>query len=736
VRHQVINKGIKVRSFGKSYLICSSVLPFIIFAMNSVHAQQTSAAAQTPADQTTALEEVVVTAERRAEPLQNVPIAVSVVSASTIANLGLADVTDLNMAVPGVNVRQSAAFSLPYIRGVGSATKTPLDEPPVGMYVDDVYVASQTNILTFNNIKDVEVDKGPQGTLFGRNTTGGVIGVTTADPTSQPTGGFHVGYGNYSTVSGDGYVSGGIADHLAADLAVVGSGQEQGFGRNLTTGDYTYQNDFNYALRSKVLYTPDDADRILIIADYSAQKNSMSDPSTLVPGSRLSPGVVAPTISANPYDIKNNVQPLADSQSGGASLQMSHNFDSGFLVKSITAYRQGHLHQDLDVDGTAAPVFGVDGIINDHEVTEELQAQSSGSGPFSWTTGLFYFSAASMYDPNTLTLGTALAERYYERFTADSVAGYAQGTYAVTPDTHLTAGARYTYESRDVSGDITKAIGGGSPVLLVPPGFVDRTVTVDKPSYRVSADHKFGSDVMVYASYNYSFKSGGFSAINQPAYQPETLGAYEVGLKSQLFDRRVTLNLSGFYYDYKDIQVQQITLSGTLVTNAGAARNYGLDADLNVQLIPNLSLTSGLELLNAKYTSFANAPLGAPLGGGGVTAGSATGNYLPFAPEVTANVGLVHTMPLAGGEVKSSLLAYFSSRYYAQPDNIESQTSYVTMNGSILWEGASGLSVKLWANNITNRLIMGNATDAAPAGDWLITYLPPRTYGITLGYKL
>jgi iron complex outermembrane recepter protein len=730
--------------FNREYLIGLSAVSMVILTAGGAYAQQSTAIASsadtsspigspTNSSQSDQLAEVIVTSQRRAERLQDVPITVAEVSGSDLASIGITDITDIKVAVPGVAVRQSSGFAEPYIRGVGSAAKTPLDEPPVGTYVDDVYIASQTSILTFNNIKDIEVDKGPQGTLFGRNTTGGVLNIRTVDPTSETTGGFHVGYGNYDTTSGDGYIAGSITDNLKSDLAVVGSRQGDGFGRNLTTGQDVYQNDHNYGLRSKSIYTPDDADRVVFIVDFSDEKNSLSNPSTFFPGSQLSPGVLVPVISNNRYDVENNVQGDVKSQAGGASLQLSHDF-SDFTLKSISAYRYTHYHQDLDADGTAASVLAVDGTINDRQITQEFQAQSNGSGPFSWTAGIFYFSGRSTYAPNDLIIGNSLDELYNEIFHAESVAGYAQGTYALTADTRLTLGARYTYERRTIDGTITEDFASGLS-LISPPGEVDRDLRVEKPSYRVALDHSLTADLMVYASYNTSFKSGGFSAINLPSYLPETLEAYEIGVKSQLFDRRVTLNAAAFDYGYKNIQVQLITPTGSFVTNGAGARIYGVDADFDVKLTSGFSVTSGLELLRAKYTSFADAPIGTPLGGGGVVSGSAAGNYLPYAPNAVANLGLVHEMSFADGVLKSSIIGYYSTKYYAQVDNFESQKAYASLNGSILWEGRSGASVKFWANNITNQIVMANATDSAPTGQHLISYEPPRTYGVTLGYK-
>lgn len=254
-------------------------------------------------------QDIVVTTQRRSERLLDVPVSVSHVSAATLENVGITDITNIKIAVPGANVRNSAGFMQPYIRGVGSSAKTPLNEAPIATYVDDVYYASLNSVLSFNNIESIEVIKGPQGTLFGRNATGGLFNIRTRDPSLVPTGGFHIGYGNYQTVSGDAYISGGLSKTIAADLAFYGSHQGKGFGTNLTTGKEVYKNNRNLALRSKILVAPDNATRVLIIGDYATQKHSMGNATNYYPGSDVAPSVPAPILSNHPYDSFDTVQP-------------------------------------------------------------------------------------------------------------------------------------------------------------------------------------------------------------------------------------------------------------------------------------------------------------------------------------------------------------------------------------------------------------------------------------------
>lgn len=695
------------------------------YAQSGVDTVAGRGAAEPPASEeaSSQLTDILVTAQRRQERLQDVPIAVTAVTGEDLKASGIQSLDNLRVAVPGLSVRNAGVASRPYLRGVGTAVGSPLGEPPIALYVDGVYVARAPSIFTFNNVANVEVLKGPQGTLFGRNATGGLIQVTTLDPTHETTGSFEIGYGNYETVRGNAYLSTGLSDDLAWDIAFNGAYQGDGFGRNVATGSDVYRVDRDIGIRSKILFTPGSDTRIVLSADYSNQKNSLANLNRFVPGSYLSPGVLAPIPGDNPYDVNLDHDPLAAFEVIGGSLSMSH--DLGRIsLKSITAYRysDGRFYLDLDYL-PSRDAFG-DSVNTDRQFTQEFQVQSDGSGAFTWTVGAFYFKARSDENSDS-ALNPAFFALSDGRYRAESIAGYGQFAYALTPATHLTLGARYTHERREI--DASTSVNGGPPILD------QRATSVNRPSFRISLDHKLNPDVMIYASFNTGFKSGGYSLASSPSYLPETLTAYEAGVKSELFGRRVRFNVSAFYYDYQDVQVQILTPRSVL-TNGAEAELYGVDIDLNAKVTDRLSVNGAIELLHARYQTFNSAPIGGPLGGEGVQPGSAAGNYLPYAPDVAANLGINHSAPLGGGMLSTTLLGYYVSRQYAQPDNIVSQDPYVTLNASVTWESADGFSIRAWMENITDELVMQNSTNSAPTGRQAISYQAPRTYGITLGY--
>lgn len=715
----------------RTLFFCSAAIACAILNAGSLSAQQ-SGGTSAAADDLEGDGEIIVTAQRRRERLVDVPVSVSQVSAEMLSSAGIEDITSIRLAVPGTTVRLSAGYTQPYIRGVGSAAKTPLNELPIAMYMDEVYIASNYNVPNFSNVGSVEVLKGPQGTLFGRNATGGLFHVKTLDPSFTPTGRFSLGYGNYDAITTDGYFATGLSDTVAADFAFYAANQADGFGRNLFVPGENGRIYHNYGLRSKWLLLPDDDTRVVLIADYSSSRHTLGTGHVYFPGSETAPGVMAPVYSSNPFDNIDSYRPMTEAKTGGISLNVSHEFDRGFALKSITAYRADHLTLDLDIDSTEIRGTDLHSNIRNNSFSQELQAQSTGTGPFSWTAGLFYFNYKARYDPANRLMFATSTTLQDQNYSANSIAAYGQGGYALGPSTNLILGARYTWEKREIQGTLFSQTATGTTITFGPAA--TRQTTNDNVSFRASLDHKLAPDVMVYASFNSGFKSGGHSILNVAAYDPEKLYAYEIGLKTQFLDQRASFNIAGFYYDYKDLQVQVVTpTTGTFIQNGAAAEIYGVDADASIKLNDNWTLSGNIEWLSAKYTDFRNAPVaGRPNGGLPQRAGDATGNYLPYAPKYSANLALNHELPLGPGVLKSNLLAYFSGRYFAQPDNRESQSPYVSLNGSIQWEADAGYSIRFWMNNITDELIMQNATSSRA---FVITYEPPRQYGVTIGYK-
>ncbi|HKQ83334.1 MAG TPA: TonB-dependent receptor [Steroidobacteraceae bacterium] len=694
--------------------------------------------AQSPAAGASAkVEEIIVTAQRRSERLQDVPVAVTAVKADQLSALGVESALDLNVAAPSLNTTTSNGIFTASIRGVGSFNFAPGVESPVALYVDGVYLAAPlASELTLNNVESVEVLKGPQGTLFGRNATGGLIQIATSTPTAEPEGKFVAGYGNYDTFTGNAYVSGGITDSLAADLAVAGKTQGKGFGRDIVTGTKTGRVKHDVAVRSKVVWTPGSDTTVTLIGNYWDGKDSQGTVvafpdkfSGFVPG-RLNPDLG--------YDSDSDLDFRKSAWTAGGALKIDHDF-SAVRFSSISAYRKGVYTLVEDLDFTPFDVAKLYDKQRDQQFSQEFQLSSIGDSPLKWTTGLFYFHLKSGFVPIVVDLinfpfaGAAIDLTTDQ--SANSGAVYGQGSYEIFENTNLTLGARYTKERRR---EISPAQITTIPFLglTVPEDFESRNDTNSKITYRVSLDHRFSDEVMGYVSWNTGFKSGGFNA-NSPGtapYKPETLQAYETGLKTDLFDGRLRLNTAGFYYDYKNIQVQRIDRFALAIQNGPSARIYGFDADFTAVLGDAFSFTGGVNWISPKFKGFPDCPVSSPAGGVPLGISTCNDNQIPFAAKFTASIAANYSTVLRGGKLRASVNAYYNDGYFFESDNVLRQPSYTKLGTTATWTSDRGFSFGLFGKNLTDKQTRAFAATQA-SGNAVVSYDDPRTYGVTLGYE-
>jgi len=704
-----------------------------------------SAGAQTAAP-AVGLEEIVVTAQRRAENLQDVPISVAVATAAQLQAAGVASVTTLKMALPGVDVQRNNGYAIPVIRGIGSKGVAPGLEPPVAFYVDDVYIANQTStLLSLNNIEQVEALKGPQGTLFGRNATAGLIQITTRDPSQDLSGKLDVSYGNYDTFRATAYLGGGVAPNLVGDLAATIGAMGKGYGQNLFTGQDVYKVDRDLGLRSKWIFTPGSATSFRLILDYTDQKNSNN--ATRLPRGSTAPAPFGPTYGGRHWDIATE-QPLTRFKGGGASLRIDHDLDA-LRVASITAYRRSEAFIAFDADYTPTVGRYITLIQRDWQFSQELQLLSAPSSRVTWVAGAYYFAANSTYDPlNLYFKGVAagpapVSPVQIDTLSAhktDSISGFGQATAEITEGLRFTAGLRYTSEKRtlaDAVQIITQRNGG---LVVVP--FADREKRFNKLTWRLAVDYDINDDVLAYASYNRGFKSGGFNAgvLTIPFFNPEVLDSYEAGLKTNLFERRARFNVASFYYDYKDIQVQRNVNGATGLYNSGPAKIYGLEAEFEVRPARGLDLRATYQFIpHAEYRDFPAAVVAVPRAAGGytLTTGPATGNRVALSPKHTLGLSADYTVELQSGQLGLNISYYYNGGYYHEPDNVTRQKSYNLVNGSIRYTSGDRWSATLWGNNLTNAVVanVDGIQSFGATGIRRASYAPPRTFGVTLGYS-
>jgi iron complex outermembrane recepter protein len=585
------------------------------------------------------------------------------------------------------------------------------------------------------------VAKGPQGTLFGRNATGGLIQVLTLDPQPGFSGSASLGYGNYNTITEEAYVTGGTRA-IAADLAFQSSQQLTGWGTNVYNGKQVNKEGLDLSVRSKWLFNPLDGTTLRVIFDYAENDSTIG----ALRNYGNSPNIYYPKgffASLPTFDVNANQQPYRDKKGGGVSVQLDQDLGFASLVNTM-AYRQDAILNYIDIDTGPLPVISVLTHSADTQATEELQLLSPTGSSWKWATGLYYYYATAGNVPGyTYFGGAAVNPKTHITMstnnsieTTNSIAAYGQVTKAVLPNTDLTLGARFTTEQRSVDSESTSLIRNLTPTA---PAYINESNTTNVPTWRVALDHKFTDDLMAYVSDSRGFKSGGYNLSNgDAAYSPEKLAAYEAGLKTEFLSHRLTVNSSLFYYDYKNIQVSRFVNGQALIYNGAAATSYGLDLDVTAAVAAGLTVRAGVELVRDYFNSFANADFFATCPGKstGVCSLSATGKQLPQTPTATGTLNVDYREPLTqdGGALTYTLNTVISSSSYYAPNNELRQPGYGLLNGSILWTSAqSGYSVRLWGKNLTDKIYALNVNQSP--GATAASYAAPRTYGITVGKK-
>jgi iron complex outermembrane receptor protein len=686
-----------------------------------------------------ALEEIIVTAQKRRENLQDVPIAITAVTAKELAAGNVGDSIDLAVMAPSLSVPSNSGYFLPRLRGVGTSAFGPGIENAVASYLDGVYLAAApASLLTFNDVDRIEILKGPQGTLFGRNATGGVINVVTKDPTPGFSGNAEVSYGNYDAVLGSAYLTGG-SEVLAANLAAQGSTQGTGFGHDFATGSEVNRTVRDVVVRSTILLKPSDNFSARLGFDYENRDGSYP---AIRQYSKELP-LFGPPTPGNEWDTNNDYSTRSTLRdAGGVSLRITKGLSWGDLV-SISAYRKSEFDTEFDYDLTPTPALALANVQKDEQFSQELQLVSNKNGALQWVAGVYYFWADSKWDPSNVffggpTINPALPISEISTFgdqTTNSIAGFGQITYAVTAATDITLGLRYTDERRKLDGEQTATLEGGIPIG--PIATANEGASFSKLTWRAAVDQHFSDHTMGYVSYNRGFKSGGFnpSVLTEPAFKPELLDAYEVGFKSDFAEQRVRLNPALFYYDYSNIQVPFFTSTGQIgTTNGPSATIYGADMDFEVLLTEQLRLNGGLTYLHDRFGDFPGAiyDYQVPAGGNFATTGNADGNQLPFTSPFTASLAADYTVHAFAGELSFNVNVLYNNGFYSEVDNLRRQDSYELVNAGLTWASpGKGFHIRLWGRNLTNEAVVTQLVAAAQAT--AASYQPPRTYGVTVG---
>jgi iron complex outermembrane recepter protein len=729
-------------------ILGAGVVPLAVSAEPATPATQTASETAGVDNDTIGLAEIVVTAQRREQRLQDVPISITAHNAADLAKLNITGAADLSRIDSSALVTVGTGSVVTFLRGMGNTSVSPANESSVAYYVDGVYYPRiPVSFMEFNGIERVEVLSGPQGTLFGRNSSSGLVQIITRDPTFEPSLHAELGYGNYNTTKGQVYASDGFGSNVAGDLAVLVSHQGTGWGRDLTTGDKLGYQDYA-AARSKWLLKLGDLTELRLSGEFHGSNLDIGIPTNHYEGTTAGAAAFAPPQRFYPapfYDTIAGTSPSVKERGWGVSAKLTHDF-SFMKGSSLTDYQHLKTFEVLSADFIPLNYSYATFPLHILQLSQEFQLQSEADSPFDWVTGLYYLKNDSGVDPFLLAgrqfevllkaPGAYEASNAFQQ--SRSYAGFAQATFHVFTTSNLTLGARYSHDTLH---------GYGNEVAVLPPSTVktlvnnDTRATFNKPTYRAIFDHHFSEGIMSYVSYNRGYKAGTYALqpISPAPTLPEVVDAYEVGAKSLLLDNRLRINGAFFYNKLTNAQVRRYIGSSVSFVNAPKAKSEGFDFSADAQITKNLTARLGATFLHAIFVEFPGAPgtlpnPNPPYGSTPFTPFDASGNDLPHSPHTTVTSGIDYTVPTSVGLLDLNVGYYYNSGFYWDPDLQVRQKAYSTVDAQLRLLFEKNWKVSLWGKNITGtRYYTYEAENAGPPGH-ASAPAAPATFGVMVSY--
>ena len=689
------------------------------------------------------LEEIVVTASKTGPSrLQDTPMAVTAFDADQLAKSGLNDVKDLVEFVPGLNIAQAQVNAQISIRGIGSSNIYAGSDPDVTLQVDGVYIARPAaQFADFVDIDRIEVLRGPQGTLYGRNAIGGTINMISRTPDDE----FHaeeaLTVGNYGTVQEQAYVSGALIPQQLQGSFSVDYLRHDAYIQNIVPGGHNIDNGNEGGFRGQLKYEP--TDNVVATTRFDLSLLGEYFPSytttlAAVPGAPLQNSVVG-----DYHKVAINTPQYTDNKSGGVSEDIRWAINSNLDLTSITAARFSNYTLTKDNDGTEHNTSAGVQIDNEKSGQQEFDLNAH-YGAFEAVGGIFLFAEHDPAQFQTIT-PTSLTV-YLPTTNTRSAAIFAQGTYHLTSELGLTAGLRYTDEEKTGYWDYHNYAEPADRVTAAfDPSSNEQHYHAATPKFGI--DWKALPDMLLYVSATEGYKSGGMNyvatSVAAETFAPEKIWSYELGAKTDWFERRLRLNLSAFKYDYSNLQVQALLQPGlATITNAASANVKGVELELSAKPIPSVTLAADWSLLDARYSDFPRVSVpapakpfltGSPLYDAALGTYNAAGNYLNNAPPESVALSAEYSHTLTGGA--STFLrgeSYWQERVYFDPTNVSlySQPAYWLFNASLGYVSSDGLwRAELFGKNLLNKEYLIVISTVATAGG---APGPPRTFGIRL----
>ncbi len=751
------------------------VMMVLVFGAGELSAQQ--------------IEEVTVTAQKREQNIQDVPISITTLSGDEIKGLGFNNAADIQYQTPGLIVSYSSTNAIPnfVLRGVGLNDFTAIQSSPVAIHVDEVYYGNST-LLNFGlfDLERVEVLKGPQGTLFGRNSTGGAVNFFSAKPTDEFAANLDVGGANYDNFTAEGYVNIPLSETMFSRFSMMVVDQSGGAFDHPVHGEIGDQEKF--ALRGQLLW--DVSDKLTAhLTVFGGEDDSDGNQYQGIPtyGDDCNPvagttgcsfdGADTDPLSIddnNPFSLQSAIINRDEIEAFGSVLRIDYEVQEGLTLTSVTGYNDVERESQEDADGSPARNVDVGYETDFDQFSEELRLASAGSR-WDWTLGL-YVSSDELDAPLTETDGSALEYRQNHAYTleTDSFAVFLHNEFRLTDPLAVFGGLRYTHEERDFKGGTIDASDRGITDLPGTPGpssrgdfvpavpgpagpddagagaYLDREIDFDEVSWTIGASFDVSDQAMVYAKIANGFKSGGFigditvQGILDEPYDEETLTAFEIGLKSDWLDGRLRWNTSFFYYDYEDAIFALSTRNpdagvpgvppGLLINaNGGDADLYGLESELWLVPTEGLDIKFGFTVMDTETSDTIREVGTIPV------EGINDDDELVYAPKFSANGLVRYETPVTGGWLGFGQFDFTTrTKHWAESTNVPVSEieGYTLLNVRIgIGSQNQKWGVSLWCKNLTDEQYTQYINDLSSLGAVLKTPGYPRTYGLDLSWN-
>jgi iron complex outermembrane receptor protein len=687
------------------------------------------------------LEEIVVTARKRAESIQDVPVSVTAVGEAAMERNFIARIENLQRITPNVTLEPvsiTTSSLAPYIRGIGNRVQEPVQDPAIAISVDGVYLASIVgSAIDVFDVEQIEVLRGPQGTLQGRNSPGGAINIRTRRPGDDLGMRLEASYGNYDTYSVKAAIDGPLVPNLLGAKLAVMTSQSDGYMRNITTGERLSGQD-TVAARLGFLITPTDSLNIYLTADYmkdESPQRGLRNVASSIAGLPGQPNVLLCDTSAtglaflgqcvteDKYKTSMEFTEPNDLEVWGVTANVDWQLPNGLQLTSITGYRDADEFQSVDVDGTGLPLLtSIGRSMKVDQFSQEIRLSSdrsgvSEAGQLDWVVGVYYVDSSWSLDQPIDAFGSIIPGRRAQDM--ESYAGFGQATYHITDRWSVSLGGRQTKDKKDL--DIT---------FFSPTEFI-HSVDGDSSNFSLEAgtEFRFSPDILGYFRFAQGYRSGGINGdVPTPdaavEFDSEEVDSYELGMKAEWLNQRLRTNVSLFWTDYDNLQRDVVITIPTapffaqVIQNQGKARIRGVDLELLARPVDRLTLSATVGYLDAEFRD--------------------TNQQMPFAPDWTGFFGADYEIPLG---TSGSLTASADIQYRGDANingalqPIGDQKSYTLANAALTFRTEDGrYSVTGYVRNIFDKYYIVAAEAAAGVSAWVVPGAP-RTYGVRFTAK-